>query len=100
MFCFDAFGCFVEIVFIELESDEVAFLFDASHGGSAGAHAVVKYGVALVGVGADEVADEADGLLGGVPTIFIVLELDDVARIICVFLHECFASSAKVPFAF
>ena len=45
------------------------FLLNARHGGRAATHAVVKDGVALVGIGAHEVSDERNGLLRRVKAI-------------------------------
>ena len=41
-------------------------LLDASDGGGAAAHTVVEHRVALVGVGENEIAQQVNGLLGGV----------------------------------
>ena len=84
MFRFDAFGCFVEIVFVELEADEVAFLFDASHGGGAGADGVVEDGVAWVGVGQNEITDEVKRLLRRMKSLTlceVTIETQDVCRV-------------------
>ena len=43
-------------------------LLDASDGRRAAAHTVVEHRVALVGVGQNEIAQQVNGLLGGVPT--------------------------------
>ena len=42
-------------------------LLDASDGRRAAAHTVVEHRVALVGVGENEIAQQVNGLLGGVP---------------------------------
>ena len=61
--CVDTLAGFVVVVFVEFKADKVPFLLDARHGGRAATHAVVKDGVALVGLGAHEVSDERNGLL-------------------------------------
>ena len=49
----------------------MALLFDACDRSCAAAHAVVEDGVALVGVGADEIAQQINGLLGRVKGVGI-----------------------------
>ena len=68
---FDALASLVVILLVELEADEVALLTDGCNGGGAAAHTVVSYGVALVGVGANEVLNKSYGLLSGVDFLLI-----------------------------
>ena len=72
MLCVDTLACFVVVVFVEFKSDKVPFLLDARHGGRAATHAVVKDGVSLVGIGADEVSDERNGLLRRMETVGVL----------------------------
>ena len=77
LLCLDAPLCLVEVFFRQLEADEVPLLLDARDGGGARAHTVVQHRVALVGVGQDKVAQQIDGLLGGVESVtFYNSELD------------------------
>lgn len=52
-----------EDVGVELHADVVAVLTDGGFDGGARAHAVIEHGHAGVGVGADKVAEQGDGLL-------------------------------------
>ena len=86
---------------------------DASDGGRAAAHTVVQHGVALVGVGQNEVAQQVNGLLGGMKSItFYNSELDALlwiadARIVvsstwataefAVSRFACFSESVNTP---
>ena len=74
--CFDTLAGFVVVVFVEFKADKVPLLLNARHGGRAATHAVVKDGVALVGIGAHEVAQQVHRLLGGMPSITLFLEVD------------------------
>ena len=56
----------VEILLVGLEAYEVALLHQCRHSRRAAANRRVEDGVALVGVGQDKVAQEVNGLLGGV----------------------------------
>ena len=78
----DASHGLVEILLIEFKADEVPTLLDASDGGRAAAHTVVEHRVALVGVGENEIAQQVNGLLGGVPSVGVTIELNDVDRMI------------------
>ena len=68
--CVNALARLVEILFVELKSDKMALLTYAGDRRCAAAHAVVEDGVALVGVGSDEIAQQIHGLLGGVFVTF------------------------------
>ena len=61
-----ALASLVVILLVELKADEVSLLFNTSNGGCAAAHTVVEHRVALVGVGENELAQQVNGLLGGV----------------------------------
>ena len=80
-FCCNALARLVEILFVELESDKMALLTYAGDRRCAAAHAVVEDGVALVGVGADEIAQQIHGLLGGVKGVGIASESDNIIRV-------------------
>ena len=69
MLCVDTLACFVVVVFVEFKADKVPFLLDARHGGRAATHAVVKDGVAIVGIGAHEIAQQVHRLLGWMPIL-------------------------------
>ena len=78
LFQLDALASLVVILLVELEPDEVALLFYTSNGGGAAAHTVIQYGVALVGVGANEVLKQLNRLCRRVQLLFVSVEFDDV----------------------
>ena len=51
------------IALVKLKADEIAPSVDAGHGGGATAHAIVEYGVALVGVGFYQPLTQGDWFL-------------------------------------
>ena len=89
-----ALASLVEVFLVQLEAGEVAFLLDASDGGCAAAHTVVEHRVALVGVGENEIAQQVNGLLGGVDAVVVyaltclAVEVDYHARIIALLSHD------------
>ena len=70
MFGFDTFASLFVIIFVKFKADKVPLLLDAGNGGSSAAHAVVKDGIALVGVGADEIGKQFDWFLRGMQPRF------------------------------
>jgi len=61
----------VKIIRVSLDADPPAATLDCGYGGRAAACGVIKDKLARVGVRADEVFEEGDGLLGGVPRVFV-----------------------------
>ena len=78
MLCLDALASLVEVFLVQFKADEVPTLLDASDGGRAAAHAVVEHRVALVSIGQYEIAQQVNGLLGGVNVFANVMLLFDV----------------------
>ena len=62
---------FSPILLVFFKAYKMPFLPYARHSGSAAPRTVVKHRVALVGVGQHEVAQQVNGLLGGVKCVLV-----------------------------
>ena len=66
LFPFDALHGFVVVFLVQLEADEVPMLLQTRNGRCATAHAVVQNYPPRIGVCQYEIAEQVNGLLGGV----------------------------------
>ena len=94
--CVYALARLVEILLVELEPDKMALLFDACDRRCAAAHAVVEDGVALVGVGADEIAQQIHWLLSGVEGVGIAGEFYNIYWVPCTFVYIHISTNSTI----